>query len=167
MLGHGDKMQRAGGFSLIELLIVVAIILIIAALAIPSLLNSRIAADEAAAASTIRLLNSAQITYNSTYPTIGYASSLAALSGTNCSPPSSTNACLIDTVLAGGVKTGYSFSLPASSVTGTPASTYQFIASPVLWQYSGIRYFCSYSDAVVRVNSTAISTCDGTISPMN
>lgn len=166
-IGYGDVMRRAAGFSLIELLVVVAIILIIAALAIPSLLNSRIAADEAAAAASIRLLNSAQITYNSTYPTIGYANSLTALGGTSCTPASSTSACIIDTVLASGVKSGYSFSLPPASATGTPVSSYQFIASPVLSNYSGIRSYCSYADAVVRVNPTTITTCDGTILPLD
>ena len=160
-------MRRAGGFSLIELLVTVAIILIIAALAIPSLLSSRIAADESAAAASIRLLNSAQITYNSTYPTVGYANSLAALGGSSCTPPSLTSACIIDSVLASGAKSGYSFSLPSASATGTPVSTYQFIASPVLTNYSGRRYFCSYADAVVRFNYTSITTCDGTVSPLD
>lgn len=155
------------GFSLIELLITVAIILVVAALSIPSLLNSRIAADEAGAVAALRMLNSAQITYNSSYPSIGFASSLSNLGGSNCSPPSSTGACLIDTTLAAGIKSGYSFALPPSSLSGTPASSYQFIASPALSGYSGVRYFCSYADAVVRVSQTAISNCDGTVSPMD
>ncbi|MFZ1919114.1 MAG: prepilin-type N-terminal cleavage/methylation domain-containing protein [Terriglobales bacterium] len=159
-------MRRTDGFSLIELLVVIAIILIISALGLPSILRSRIAADEAAAASTIKLLNSAEITYNSTYPTVGYASTLGALGGTNCNPPTSTGACLIDTVLAAGVKSGYSFSIPSASVTGTPASSYNVIATPVLYNYYGMRYFCSYADAVVRANSTTITTCDGTIMPL-
>jgi type IV pilus assembly protein PilA len=160
-------MPRASGFSLIELLITVAIILVIAALAIPSLLNSRMAADESGAAAAIRMLNSAQISYSSVYPSVGYASSLSALGGTNCSPPTSAGACLIDTVLAAGTKSGYSFVLPPASVTGTPASSYQFIATPVLSGYSGLHYFCSYADAVVRRSETTITACDGTITPLN
>jgi len=160
-------MHRTKGFSLIELLVVIAIILIIAGLGIPSILRSRIAADEAAAASTVKLLNSAQITYNSTYPTVGYAATMAALGGTNCNPPDSTQACLIDTVLAAGTKSGYSFSIPSASVTGTPNATYQVIATPILFNYYGMRYFCSYADAVVRVNATTITTCDGTVMPLD
>ncbi|MGD0415257.1 MAG: prepilin-type N-terminal cleavage/methylation domain-containing protein [Terriglobales bacterium] len=156
-------MQKAKGFSLIELLIVVAIILIIAAIAVPSFLRSRIAANESSAVASVRTLNTAQISYNSAYPTVGYAATLAALGGTTCTPPNSTSACLIDTVLGGGQRSGYNFTL--SNVNGTPSSSYNFIASPVLWNYSGMRYFCSFEDAVVRVSMTTITTCDETVSP--
>ncbi len=165
ILEQGEAMQRTKGFSLIELLIVVAIILIIAAIAVPSFLRSRMAANESAAVASIRTLNTAQISYNSAYPSVGYASTLAALGGASCTPPTSSGACLIDSVLAGGQRSGYNFTL--SNVTGTPNSTYNFIATPVLWNYSGIRYFCSFADAVVRASMTTISTCDTTISPQN
>jgi type IV pilus assembly protein PilA len=160
-------MRKTKGFSLIELLIVVAIILVIAAIAVPSFLRSRMAANESAAVGALRSLNTAQISYNSAYPTVGFASTMGVLGGTSCTPPSATGACLIDSALAGGTKSGYIFTLPAASVTGTPASTYNFIVTPVLWNYSGIRYFCSYGDAVVRVSMTTISTCDNTIPPQN
>jgi hypothetical protein len=137
--------------------------LIIAAVAVPSFLRSRMAANESAAAASIRTLNSAQISYNSAYPTVGYASTLGALGGTSCTPPSATSGCLIDTVLAGGQRTGYNFTL--TNVSGTPNSSYNFIASPIVYNYSGMRYFCSNSDAVVRVSMTTIATCDDTISP--
>jgi type IV pilus assembly protein PilA len=162
---RGDAMRRTKGFSLIELLIVVAIILVIAAIAIPSFLHSRMAANESAAAAAIRTLNTAQISFNSAYPTVGFAGSLAVLggSGANCTPPSPTTACLIDSNLAGGQRSGYNFTL--TNVTGTPNSTYNFVATPILVNYSGVRYFCSYADAVVRVSLAAITTCDGSIPP--
>ena len=141
-------MRRSKGFSLIELLIVVAIILLIAAIAVPSFLRSRIVANESAAAASLRTLNTAQIAYNSAYPTVGYASTLTVLGGTTCSPPSSSSACLIDTVLAGGQRSGYSFTL--TNVTGTPAGTYNVIAAPDTGTIRDIRYFCSFADAVMR-----------------
>jgi type IV pilus assembly protein PilA len=158
-------MRKTTGFSLIELLIVVAIILIIAAIAIPSFLRSRIVANESVAAASIRTLNTAQISFNSAYPTVGFAGSLAVLggSGAGCTPPSPTSACLIDANLAGGQRSGYNFTL--TNTNGTPNSAYNVIATPILVNYSGVRYFCSYADAVVRVSVTTISACDGTVSP--
>ncbi len=160
-------MRREQGFSILELLVVVAILLIIAALAIPALIRSRISADESGAAADVRMLNSAQISYISAYPSVGYASTLGALGGTDCNPPSSTSACLVDTVLAAGTKSGYSFVLPPSSATGSPVSSYQFIATPTLYNYTGTRYFCSYADAVVRASQDSISACDGTVGPLD
>ncbi len=152
------------GFSLIELLIVVAIILIIASIAIPNLLRARMSANEASAVSGVRTINTVQITYISSYPTVGYASSLAALGGTSCAPPSATGACLIDSQLASGTKSGYSFAL--STGEGTPAMSYQIIASPTTPNQTGVRSFCSFADAVPRASSTQITTCDFSIPPL-
>jgi len=155
-------MRKQIGFSLIELLIVVAIILIIAAIAIPNLLHARISANEASAASSIRTINIAQVTYQSTYPTMGYANSVAALgppAATGCptSGPVFANACLIDFGLSSATvpaaaKTGYYFGVgvPAG---GPPNLGYTAGGAPAGFNQTGVRGFCSNEDGVIRVAS--------------
>ena len=152
--------NKAKGFSLIELLIVVAIILIIAAIAIPNLLRSRIAANEASAVGSIRTINTAEVTYSSTYPDCGFTS-LTNLGG---SGGNTTGAGLIDAVLAGGTKSGYSFATTVAggggqcgSGTGTPNSTFTVTGAPLNAQ-TGQRYFFSDQSGVIRYNNSTTAT---------
>ncbi len=152
------------GFSLIELLIVVAIILIIAAIAIPNLLRSRIAANQASAVGSLRTLNTANITYASTYNT-GYASSMVYLSPpTGGGIPTSTTAGLIDSVLASGFKSGYSFSYsPSVGATGR-TDTYYWIASPITPGTTGTNFYFTDQSGVIRQNS--VTTASASDSPI-
>jgi prepilin-type N-terminal cleavage/methylation domain-containing protein len=138
--------MKERGFSLIELLIVVAIILVIVAIAIPSFLHSKIAANEASAVYSIRTINTAQVTYASTYPTVGYASTLNMLAAPTSGPISSNNAGVLDWVLGCTTtvcpKSGYNFQL--YNVTGSPVvSGYSVSGVPMTIGITGYRGFCS------------------------
>jgi len=151
------KHSKKRGFSLIELLIVVAIILIIAAIAIPNLLRSRIAADEASAVGSLRTLNTAEITYNTTYPNVGFACSLSMLGPPASGSSASSNAAgLIDSNLAGGTKSGYSFGLLTSTCApaGGIKTTYDYFANPVSAGVTGSRYFCTDVSGVIQYNAS-------------
>ena len=131
-------------------------ILIIAAIAIPNLLRARIAANEASSVGSLRTINTAQISYISEFPKSGYAPSLAALGGTKCSPPDETSACLIDTQLASGEKSGYRFEIRnrVHSPTGGAGDKYQAVAYPIAHDQTGLRAFCSDESGVIKADAS-------------
>src|ERR1700726_3755062 len=151
--------SKQTGFSLIELLVVVSVILIVAAIAIPNLLRSRSAANEASAVASVRSINTSQVVYQSTYGP-GFAATLAALSdggvAANCVPPTpatATSACLVDSALASGTKSGYTFTYAPAG--GGSVTTYTVSADPIGSSGSSQRHFFSDQSLVIRFNPTA------------
>jgi type IV pilus assembly protein PilA len=150
------------GFSLIELLIVVAIILIIAAIAIPNLLRARIAANEASAVASLRTINTANITYNSNYN--AYATSLSNLGPSNGATPTSTTADLLDSVLAptGGVNTSQKSGYTFNYVSPVALVGYTVNAVPTSPNNTGVNYFYTDASGVIRKNPGATATVTST-----
>ncbi len=155
-------MRKQQGFSLIELLIVVAIILIIAAIAIPNLLRSRISANEASTVASIRSINTAQTTYSINYPTLGYADTLTKLALPAPGQQASPNAAgLLDWVLGCPAqpcrKSGYDFEI--INANGNPVNTYDVTAVPAAVGQTGYKGFCANQVGVVKFDPNGGAVC--------
>jgi type IV pilus assembly protein PilA len=153
------------GFSLIELLIVVAIILIIAAIAIPNLMRARMAANDSSAAASERTIVTGEIGYFSAYPTVGYPATLASLGGAAPCTPLPASGCLIDNNLAtdgaGSGKSGYKFA--ATGVIAAPSlipNEFYTTGTPISAQ-TGTKAFCAFDDGVVRTQAPGVITLVG------
>jgi prepilin-type N-terminal cleavage/methylation domain-containing protein len=138
-------MKKQKGFSLIELLIVVAIILIIAAIAVPNLIKSKMAANEASAVGSVRTIVTSELTYSSTNPGAGYTT-LGNL----------YSAGLIDSVLGAGSRSGFNFTLGTSS--DTPVSQFTVAAGPITPGTTGTNYYCGDQTAAIQRGSASFST---------
>jgi type IV pilus assembly protein PilA len=163
----GEAMKRRG-FSLIELLIVIAIILVISAIAIPNLLRARIQANEASAVSSVRAINTAQVAYASTYPTVGYADDLAKLGASTNGTVDATHAGLLDWILGCASqpcpKSGYLFQIVnVNTVSGGQVTGYGVTGVPKVPGSSGIRGFCSDNMLPVAYDPNGGTNCTMTL----
>jgi prepilin-type N-terminal cleavage/methylation domain-containing protein len=158
------KGQR--GFSLIELLVVVAIILIIAAIAVPHLLNARMAASGAAAAESIRTITTASMAYSSTWGN-GFPPSLAALGGpAGALAPTCNQALLLDSLITSTPyqKGGYTFGYtPVGAAQSPPVgcsqggfSAYLVTATPTNYQLTGVDSYCSDEPGTIHFDSAGV-----------
>jgi prepilin-type N-terminal cleavage/methylation domain-containing protein len=146
-------MQDQKGFSLIELLIVVAIILVIAAIAIPNFMRSRMRANEANSVAALRVIHTSAVSYATTYPDVGYPTTLLSLGGAApCIAATSTQACLIDNVLALGLKDGYSFVWTGDGVV--PSYAFVLSATPQVAGTTGQNMYCTDQTGIIRYDPT-------------
>jgi type IV pilus assembly protein PilA len=165
------------GFSLIELLIVIAIILIIAAIAIPNLLRARMAANDSSAAGSMHSINVGEVGYFATYAEVGFPATLSPLGGPDPCTPNLASACLIDDSLAtngGGTgKSGYSFAATGSASAGSVNNDQFYATGTPNSNLTGTRAYCSSDDMVIRLQAAgnvsqvgSYSSCLA-LSPMN
>jgi prepilin-type N-terminal cleavage/methylation domain-containing protein len=150
-------MKQQTGFSLIELLVVIAIILIIVAIAVPNLMRSQMAANEASAIESIRSITTAQATYAATYPDLGFAPTLASL-GFGALPGPNSAGLLEPPLSTTGLKDGYTFNLAAPAVL--PRTTYTVGTAPQNLGKTGQRAFCSDQNQSVRLDKNgSLAVC--------
>ena len=151
-------MRNHRGFSLIELLLVISVILIVAAIAIPNFLRSRMRANEASAVGSMRAINTAVVAYSVNYPDQGFPAQLAFLGGASPCVASLVSACLIDDVLAQGAKNGYSFVWTGDGAV--PSVSFTLTGTPQVVGSSGQRMFCLDQSGIIHFDPSGAGCND-------
>lgn len=162
--GRACRKPRQNGFTLMELLIVMAIIAILMLIAIPTMGNMTRYANETSAVKSVQAINLAESQYTTTFPSNGYACTLQALGGDpNSGPPSPTSAKMLQQDLASGVKSGYQFTISncvKNTANGNDRVTgYTVIAQPLTVGKSGNRTFCSDENGQIKFDPTGGTNC--------
>lgn len=160
---------QANGFTLMELLIVMAIIAILMLIAIPTMGNMKRYANETSAMQSIRAINMAESQFENTYPSQGYACSLTALGGDpHSGPPTAANAQMLQQDLATGVKSGYQFVIgncTKNTSNGNDRVTgYTITAQPLTVGQTGNRTFCSDQFGAIKFDPTGGTNCTQNLS---
>lgn len=158
------RLPRQNGFTLMELLIVMAIIAILMLIAIPTMGNMTRYANETSAVKSVQAINLAESQYTTTFPANGYACSLTALGGDPKSgPPTPTNAEMLQADLATGVKSGYQFTITncvKNTQNGNDRVTgYTVIAQPLTVGKTGNRTFCSDESGSIKFDPAGGTNC--------
>jgi type IV pilus assembly protein PilA len=161
---RGDRRARANGFTLMELLIVMAIITVLMLIAIPSYLNYVRLANETSAIKSVQTISQAQTQFSMQYPVSGYACTLVALGGDpHSGPPSNTNAEILPPDLASGIKSGYQFAISnciKNSQNGTDRVTgFTIMAQPLTVGRTGNRTFCSDESGTIKFDPAGGTNC--------
>jgi type IV pilus assembly protein PilA len=164
-----NRRPQPNGFTLMELLIVMAIIAILMLIAIPTMGNMTKYANETSAIKSVQAINLAQSQYSTTFPSNGFACALTALGGDpHSGPPTATSAHVLDQGLATGVKSGYQFSITncvKNSQNGSDRATgYTIIAQPLTVGKSGNRTFCGDEGGEIKFDPTGGTNCTQNLS---
>lgn len=155
----GDGMALAGLIMGYISIAFIPVVLIMAAIIIPNLLRAKLVANDSAATSVIRAIDTAEVEYKTTYPNKGYAHDLSALgsgAAAACGTPSEDAACLIDSSVTSGSKDGYLFTMTGVCGDDNVCTDYLAVATPVRMNSTGTKIFCSTSDAVIHYRRGAV-----------
>src|SRR6267142_339850 len=158
MMKRSRNTGLESGFSMVEITIVIAIIVLLAAIIVPRMFQAKMKANEASAEASIHAITVAQMTYNNSYPAVGFSNSLGKLGGhgSSCETVNSSNACLINSDLGNGLKDGYIFEITGDG--NVPDRTYRLTGTPQALGTSGSCAYSSDQTGAVQVSAVTVES---------